>query len=365
MRRGLHSLLLVFSTLALSAATIGCSNTQPAQRLVADPPNATMNAEGRYRNLDARNRDYPHTCEADCYTPHPWVDCEGENERCVFVGDNPDIPTDTGFIVQWLGHASFQIIDPSGQRFLLDPVSRQFDRPVSLAFRIAEGFYREEPQWTSIYDEERVAAVLYSHVHYDHFSKRDIRRLGTTPQYYVGLDTARYFPRGDYHITEMDWFTASSLGDTQIHAVPARHFNSRIWVPFIYEDENRALWTAWIIEHEGKTLFFAGDTGYSSHFKTIHDHFGDIDVCLIPIASYHHETHGAWYRYVHTTPEDALVAAQDLGCKVMVPWGYGNHSWKMGDLTSHSALVRLLNMADRLDNDIPFYIMNEGDVRRF
>ena len=75
------------------------------------------------------------------------------------------------------------------------------------------------------------------------------------------------------------------------------------------------LWGGWVFEHEGNTLFFAGDTGYSPHFKDIKARFGEIDVCLLPIASYFSETSPKWYRKVHTTPEDAIVASQDLGCK--------------------------------------------------
>lgn len=90
-----------------------------------------------------------------------------------------------------------------------------------------------------------------------------------------------------------------------------------------------------------------------------------MDICLLPIASYYHKEHGDWYRYVHTTPEDALTAAKDLNCKVMIPWGYGNASWKMGDHSSHSALLRLLHMYmymyNTMNSSTPLYIMNESD----
>ena len=120
-----------------------------------------------------------------------------------------------------------------------------------------------------------------------------------------------------------------------------------------------------MLETQGKTLFFAGDTGYSPHFKSIAERFGNIDVCLLPIASYFSENDPKWYREVHTTPEDALTAAKDLGCRVVVPWGYGNRSWRMGDKTSHSALFRLLHMNDKLNNDIPLYLLNEDEEVMF
>ena len=57
----------------------------------------------------------------------------------------------------------------------------------------------------------------------------------------------------------------------------------------------------------------------------------------------------------------ALVAAGDLGCKVMIPWGYGNASWQMGDISSHSPLLRLLHMQQQLQSTVPLLILNEGD----
>jgi N-acyl-phosphatidylethanolamine-hydrolysing phospholipase D len=84
-------------------------------------------------------------------------------------------------------------------------------------------------------------------------------------------------------------------------------------------------------------------------------------VCLLPISSYYSEESPDWYRKVHTTPEDALIAAEELNCKVMVPWGYGNSSWRMGDRSSHSSLFRLLHMQRQLNSTTPLYVLNEGD----
>lgn len=121
------------------------------------------------------------------------------------------------------------------------------------------------------------------------------------------------------------------------------------------------MWSGWLIEHGGKKLFFAGDTGYSAHFADIRARVGSIDICLLPIASYHHETEGAFYRHVHTTPEDALAAARDLGCKLLIPWGYCNLSWGMGDRSSHAPLQRLLKEYPQHGAGIPLLVLNEGE----
>ncbi|MCU7554400.1 MBL fold metallo-hydrolase [Alteromonas sp. ASW11-19] len=318
----------------------------------------------RFANLYKERQKYPETCESDCYPDTDALNCINQSkfEDCQYVAQQTVPAQKSGFSVTWLGHASFYVTTDDGTSVLIDPVSEQFDWPVDWAFRLDSGFYRKEPGWLSSTQLEELDGVLYSHIHYDHFSKADIKKLGTTPGYFTPLNFASHFPEQGYRITEMAWFSETKLGNTKLHFVPAHHFSSRIWVPYLYEDNDKTLWGGWILEHNGKRLFYAGDTGYSAHFKDIHTRYGSMDVCLMPIASYYRPDNGDWYRYVHTTPEDALTAAEDLKCKVMVPWGYGNNSWKMGDHSSHSALVRLLHMHKKMEATIPLVVLNEGDM---
>jgi len=327
------------------------------QNNTAEPP--------RFSNLYPKDKNYPITCKENCYQPSEWVACESPAENCQFIGEQSRPKIKTGFTFRWLGHASFYIKSPEGSRLLLDPVSEQFDWPVNWAFKLSAGFFRNEPAWPSPTEIEDVDAVLYSHIHYDHFNKDDIEKIGTNAQYFTPLGFAEHFPKDGYRINEMAWYSTKTLAGLNINFVPAHHFSSRIWVPYLFEDKDTTLWGGWVIEHQGQQIFFAGDTGYSEHFKNIQQRYGDMDVCLMPIASYFHKENGSWYRYVHTTPEDALVAAQELNCKVMIPWGYGNSSWKMGDISSHSALLRLLKMHKQMNSPIPLHILNEGEEVTF
>ncbi|TKB02826.1 MBL fold metallo-hydrolase [Alteromonas portus] len=321
--------------------------------------------EDRFSNIYESFKAYPVTCTNDCYPASGDIECESNMQDCRFVGNNPAVNLHTGFTVKWLGHASFLLKTAGGEQILIDPVFGQFDWPVNWAFRLAEGISRNEPAKV---DEDKLAqtdAVVYSHIHYDHFNKADIAELGTKPEYLVPLGFAAHFPNRGYTVNEMAWYTSKNVGKTSVHFVPAHHFSNRIWVPYLYEDNDATLWGGWVFESEGRTLFFAGDTGYSPHFKDINARFGDIDVCLLPIASYFSETSPKWYRKVHTTPEDAIVAAQDLGCKAVVPWGFGNTTWMMGDKTSHSALFRLMKMKKQLSPAMPWVILNEGEQVSF
>lgn len=319
----------------------------------------------RFANLYPEKKSYPITCSADCYQEVEQVQCEINSEHCKFVGEQNATSINTGFNIQWLGHASFYIQSADGSKLLIDPVSKQFDWPVNWGFRLSEGFNRTEPNWLAPSEFSDIDAVMYSHIHYDHFNKDDIKRIGNQPEYLVPLAFGEHFPDNNYKVNEMAWFSTKTINQNlKVSFVPAHHFSSRIWVPFLYEDNDKSLWGGWVLEHQNKRMFFAGDTGYSKHFSDIQQRYGDMDVCLMPIASYYHPENGEWYRYVHTTPEDALTAAKELNCKVMIPWGYGNSSWKMGDHSSHSPLIRLLNMHKQMNSDIPLHILNEGESIR-
>ena len=339
---------------AITLLTSGCSTQNSISKKTGIPDDAQtiVTSNQSFRNMYYGNIAYPANCEFACYQPHPQLACETPAEQCRYTGPQQPPELKSGFTVHWLGHASFSINTPDGQQILLDPVTGQFDWPVSWAAHLTGIKLRGTTPEFSIEQLRRTDAVLYSHLHYDHFNIGDIKQIGTGAHYYLPYGMASYLPKGGYRATEMAWYSSAVQGALTIHALPARHFNSRT-----LSDENRALWAGWLIEHADNKLFFAGDTGYSKHFRDIKQKFGEIDICLLPIASYN----GPNYRAVHMTPEDALMVADELGCKVMIPWGYGNASWQMGDRSSHSPLLRLLNMQQQLNSQVPLLILNEGD----
>ncbi|MBR7799331.1 MBL fold metallo-hydrolase [Undibacterium fentianense] len=354
-------------SLASLIVLFGCGHPNQVKVSHANDYKQIINQEGRYQNAYPGKQSYPFTCDADCYQQQVTLQCQAENpaEQCRYTGTQPNVQLNSGFKVRWFGHASFEIVTNDGKRVLLDPVSQQFDWPVNWGFHLLRGFSRGLPPGLTNQVLANPDAVLYSHIHYDHFNKADIERIGNRAEYLVPLGFADHFPSGAYQINEMGWYAQHNLAALQIHAVPAHHFSNRILVPLIYDDFGKSSWNGWIIQSQGKSLFFAGDTGYSPHFKDIRRRYGAIDVCLLPIASYYHKEDGERYRNVHTTPEDALSAAVELGCKVMIPWGYGSASWKMGDHSTHSALQRLLTVRqrihDRPEGQIPLIILNEGE----
>jgi L-ascorbate metabolism protein UlaG (beta-lactamase superfamily) len=224
--------------------------------------------------------------------------------------------------ITWLRHASFVIQLGGEYQILIDPFLEDFD---GLAGKL--GKYSEIG---TLYAESPLAAeelpfcgesenrgetpkliVAISHDHLDHLNFNTLRKLPEHIDYYVPHGVENEFPARYSNVTGMDWYTRDTIGDLTLHFLPANHGSGRS----MYE-RNQTLWGGWLFEWRGYRIYFAGDSGYSAVFKDIKSRVGAVDICMMPIAS--------WYwRHRHFTPEDAIQAAEDLECKVFIPWGWG------------------------------------------
>ena len=228
--------------------------------------------------------------------------------------------------VTWVRHASFLIQINGKYQVLVDPVLEKIDGLVgTLGKYYAIGtLYAETPLTvedltvppasTSAGVKESLI-VLISHDHYDHLNYHTLEKLPEDTRYYVPHGLEKEFPKRYVHVVGMDWYTTERIGDLAITYLPANHRSGRSLTA-----TNNSLWGGWLLEWQGQRIYFAGDTGYSHVFKDIKSNVGEMDVCLMPIS--------AWFqRHWHFAPEDAIVAADDLGCGVFIPWGWG--TWIM------------------------------------
>jgi len=229
--------------------------------------------------------------------------------------------------ITWMRHASFLIQLGGEYQILVDPVIEELDGMLGLLGKYAAigTLYADSPLATKDLPFENGAGtaalrntniVAISHDHYDHLNYKTLKKLPPDTHYYIPLGLQREFPSRFINVTAMDWYTRDQLGDLTITFLPANHRSGRS----LYErDQN--LWGGWLFEWKGYRLYFAGDTGYSDLFKDIRRRYGEVDVCLMPIT--------AWFqRHWHFAPEDAVQAAQDLGCNTFIPWGWG--TWILG-----------------------------------
>ena len=83
------------------------------------------------------------------------------------------------------------------------------------------------------------------------------------------------------------------------------------------------------------------------------------ELALLPIGAYH----PASFRNVHTSPEDALQAFQDLGSRWMVPMHYG--TFRLSYEPVEEPVPRLLAAARNLGLADRVCVLDEGLTRTF
>jgi L-ascorbate metabolism protein UlaG (beta-lactamase superfamily) len=164
--------------------------------------------------------------------------------------------------------------------------------------------------------------VLLSHNHYDHLDLPTLRRLAARGDstFIVPAGVARLLRSekiGPVH--ELDWGESrslnGSLSDCTVHAVPALHFSSRGFF-----DRNATLWCGYVIESQGRPVYFAGDTAFGNHFAQIREKFGSPRLALLPIGAYEPR----WFMSpVHMDPDEAVQAHEILAAGTSIAIHHG------------------------------------------
>lgn len=217
---------------------------------------------------------------------------------------------ESGDSIVWFGHSTF-LIRIGDKRIITDPV-----------FGNIPFYKRNAALPCDITLLKDIDYVLLSHDHRDHLSIGSIRKLyspnpGITALTPLGMD--RLFDRDSMrrmNLQEAAWYQRYDISDgMRITFLPARHWGRRsLW------DYNKTLCGSFLIESGGKSIYFAGDTAYGSHFKEIASTMGNPDVCLMPIGAYRPEY---VMRPHHMNPQEAIEAFGDLGGKILIPMHYG------------------------------------------
>jgi len=210
--------------------------------------------------------------------------------------DNRSAPT-----VTWIGHATV-LVQLDGVNFLTDPTWAKRTGP----FGGLVGVGRYTPPGVRFEDLPRIDFVVISHDHYDHLDEPTVLRLARrdNPLFVVPLGIKAWLAdRGITHAAELDWGGSIDVKGLTVVCVPAQHGSGRTMV-----DQGRRLWASWAVLGS-RRFYFAGDTGYHSHFKAAGDAFGPFDLAALPIGSY---TPREISQVVRISPEEALQASLDL-----------------------------------------------------
>ncbi|GAB7025768.1 MBL fold metallo-hydrolase [Geotalea toluenoxydans] len=173
---------------------------------------------------------------------------------------------------------------------------------------------RREAPGINIADLPRLAMVLISHDHFDHLSRPTLRALPGGYRLVIPKGTRHLFQglnKGAQH--ELAHGQAYQDWQVKVTALPAVHVSKRLLLGRSRPANN------YLIELHGKTIFFAGDTGYGPQFREIGAAW-DIDAALLPVGL---ATPDFLFGKTHLNPEKALRAFMDLRARIMIPIHYG------------------------------------------
>jgi L-ascorbate metabolism protein UlaG (beta-lactamase superfamily) len=252
--------------------------------------------------------------------------------------------------VTFVNHSTV-LLQMDGVNLLTDPVWSVRVSPVSFA-----GPRRHRPPGLRFEDLPPIDAVLVSHNHYDHMDVPTLRRLARAhhPRVFVGLGNAEFLEK--HRVTgarNLDWWESVSLAaGVTLTAVPARHFSGRS--PF---DRDRALWCGFVVQGPSGAVYFAGDTGWGSHFEAIARRFPRVRLALLPIGAYRPR----WFMApAHIDPEDALRAHETLAARTSIAIHFGTFAQADdGELEPVEALKAALS--SRSEPRPRFLVLDNGE----
>lgn len=271
-----------------------------------------------------------------------WVDAE--------PGPKPPERVGQGDLrVTFINHST-TLVQLDGLNILTDPVWSDRVGPTSWL-----GVKRHRAPGIRFEDLPPIDAVLISHNHYDHLDLPTLQRLAEehNPKILVGLGVNAYLQENGLHNGhDMDWWKSVQIGETEITFVPARHWSSRGLT-----DRAATLWGGFVVSSPTGSVYFAGDTGWGSHFEQIGERFAPIRLAILPIGAFL----PVWFmKDVHISPEEAVEAHEVLGASTSIAVHYG--TFPLADDGMLEPIVRLdLAKAKRYPNLPRFWALDFGE----
>ncbi len=253
---------------------------------------------------------------------------------------NPKVD-DTRLVVLWIGHATM-LIQIDDKFIITDPV---FTETVAfLSKRLIE-------PGIDVENLPEIDVALISHLHPDHLSLGSLEMIEDKISELVMPEGGLlYIPNYKFESNDLKWWNTTEINGVKITSAPVLHNGMRYgldydWLPRAF--------TSYIIEYNGITVYFGGDTGYDSTttiFKETAKRFPKIDLAILPIAPIHPRE----YSYIrHTDPHDALLVAKDLKAERMIPMHYDTFAEAYDTLGEAESLMKHEMLKNNLtSNDV-------------
>ncbi|MBZ9791639.1 MBL fold metallo-hydrolase [Rhizobium sp. 3T7] len=252
----------------------------------------------------------------------------------------------------FVNHATFLIQLP-GLNILTDPVWSNRASPVSWV-----GPKRVRAPGIKLEDLPKVDVIVISHNHYDHLDIKTLKKLNElfSPRVIVPIgDKALVESIGIKNVQELDWWeTVEINADIQITFTPTQHSSARILF-----DKDRSLWGSYFIKNRGRSVYFGGDSGYSTHYTEIKTRLGAPDIALLGIGSY---APRGFMKPVHMDPAEAVTAHKDLGAKLSIGMHFGTFQLAAEAFDEPQANLKEALEEQGLAQD-NFITLHEGETR--
>lgn len=297
----------------------------------------------------------------------------------------------------WLGHACYYIEFPSGLRVLFDPIFETHCSP--LPEFLSGNFRRFTPAPCQVQDIPIIDAVIISHSHYDHLCHPTVKQIAArhpNAHFFVGLGLAKWFrSSGVPNVTEMDWWADAELSLTAttsdgpqkapattkatISCLPSQHASGRALM-----DKDTTLWASWAVTSGGKSVWFAGDTGYrmvpqlpegeddygpahaslprNPDFAKIGALRGPFDLGLLPIGAY--KPRWLW-SHLHANPYDAVEIFKDTKCQRALGKHWGTWQLTSEDVDEPPVLLREALKRSGIAEEGVFDVCSIGESREY
>ena len=321
--------------MALVAVFAGALARRPAGH--SGPPGEHFDGE-RFHNLV----DAPHGSVLDFLAMRATTDY-ARWERWIEVApaSAPRRRLATGEVrATFINHATV-LLQVGPVNVLTDPVWSERASPLSWA-----GPRRVHRPGLRYEDLPPIDAVVLSHNHYDHLDLPTLRRLAIdhAPRVLAGLGLRRWLAqRGVGRAEELDWWQGSQLAaDVRVTFTPTQHWSSRG-----LRDRRRTLWGGWVVEHAGKTVYFAGDTATGPHFARVAERFGPPDLALLPIGAYAPRD---FMGTAHLSPAEAVAAHLELGARRSMAIHFGTFQLSQEAREAPGRLLAAARLAAGLDD---------------
>jgi L-ascorbate metabolism protein UlaG (beta-lactamase superfamily) len=253
----------------------------------------------------------------------------------------------------FINHATF-LLQYQSITVLTDPVFSMRVSPVTFA-----GPTRVRNPGIPFELLPKIDVVVISHNHYDHLDIETIKKLDQKfhPLFLVPLGDEKLLHKENIkNVRALDWWEEFRVKDVRFVFTPSQHWSARsLW------DKNQCLWGSFMIDNGSEKTFFAGDTGFGSHFKEIKKRLGSPHLSLIPIGAYKPR----WFmKFYHLNPEEAVLAHLALGSKKSIGMHFGTFQLTDEGIDEPLRDLKIALEKYKIMND-EFIIIDEGQTFSF